>query len=58
MFHKMTLRHNKIQYIVANLLDIMEVEYTDLFISPEGLRPDIVKASERKLSKYANLGLG
>ena len=58
----------------------MEVEYIDLFISPEGLRPyikfttnnttyivditvvfddadNLVKATERKLSKYANLGL-
>ena len=61
-------------------IDIMEVKYTDSFIFPEGLRPDIkftvnnttcildttvvfveddslVKASKRKLSKYANLGL-
>ena len=33
IFHKMTLRHND-QHIVTNLLDIMDVEYTDLFISP------------------------
>ena len=41
MYHKMTLRHNKVQRIVTDLLDIMEVEYTDSFISSEGLRPDI-----------------
>ena len=41
MFHKMTLRHNKVQRIITNFLDIIKVEYKYSFISPEGLRLDI-----------------
>ena len=56
MFHKMTLRHNKVQRIVTDLLDIMEVEYTDSFISPEGLRPDI-KFTANNTTYIVDIGL-
>ena len=37
----MILRQNKVQRIVNNLLDTVEDEYIESFISKEYLRPDI-----------------